>query len=243
MKIKMFSLVFFFGNKKMNKLVKVLLLFTATIFTTTTTATTIITNEDNNNNPSAIVIPIDDEISLHQKLIKIKNSSKSNKPWILNYKTTRCSTFSEPNKSYLHILLLTEHQSKARPRNLELIIKDNNKNFNFNYYELSNKNVTAVMNHKMISINKCTPHDYLNELKQIEINLDEKPDTMYGNVLDDNDNTSKSRGKERKFPKLNPKKTFKLLTEDVISKKNNIFYIYISLTTLKEHFDYFSLIN
>lgn len=207
---------------------------TPTICTTTTTTT--------DDDPTTIVVvPINDEMSLQQKLIKLTNSSKSDKPWLLDYKTMFCSTFSEPDTSFIHLLLLAEPQSMARPRNLELIVKDD-KNFEFNYEEILNekgkkRTVTTPSFNVTININKCTPLDYLEELRKINISLDKIPDLTYGNILDDN--TSIGRAKLKYFPKLKPKTSFKLLTRDFISKKNNVYYIYIYLTTLKEHFDHY----
>ena len=208
------------------------LLLTTTI--TITTSTIIEEEEDGGGiSTTTILIPINDEISLKQKLVKLLNSSKSDKPWLLDYKISSSYTLSKSNIYTKHILLLAEPKSLARPRNLEFIIINDDKKFNFNYYERIQGDV--IPSHA-ININKCTPDEYLNELKNIDISLDTKPDVQYGNVINKTDNSPKNWGERtKKYPQLKPRLQFKLLT--TTPKKKNIYYIHFYVTTWKQHFD------
>ena len=185
--------------------------------------------------PSRInkTISINNEIFLIEKLIKLKNSSKSDQSWLIDYKQLYSFIHSQPNVITINLLLLAEQRSLARPRNLEFVIKTD-KDFNFNFYE----NKSEIIPSHTLTINKCSPWVNSKNLENITINLDTKPDVQYGNVIDRNVNTSKNRGGTKKYPQLKSKVQFKLLIQDPVFKEKFVLYfINIFLTTWQQHFN------
>lgn len=161
------------------------------------------------------------------------SNSTKNSSWILDYKKSTLYIESKPHITYVDIVLLAEQKSMARPRILTFVIRDScvNNNFKFNYFE-SRQTVLP----KTTNIDKCL--DFNVELQNISINMDDKKDIMYGDVIDKNDNSSGSRKGTKKYPSLRPKADIKIvLLDSLTGKEIHMYFLKIYLTTWRQHFN------